>query len=188
MGATTADEEFSREFNDLLVSTFHTIERREGELISSYADLGISVSEAHVVEAVGRLAARLGTVSVSLVAEELGVSVPSAAESVKRLVGRGFLSKSKNERDKRQVDVALTAAGRKAYRLHALFHQRMVAAVAGELTAEERAVLARAVGKLKAFFEEAPNVAAEGAPVRQNSTTSPTGPAPAPSDADPDRR
>ena len=163
------DAAFARELNELLVGAFHSIERFEERSLRSLAGADLSVNEAHVVEAVGRASAgRPEGVTVTNLAEALSVRVPTATASVNRLVAKGLLAKERGERDARSVYVRLTRDGRRAYRLHALFHRRMVDAVAGQMTPEERAALASGVQKLKAFFGNQADGAPEGRRVVQN--------------------
>ena len=149
----TADDTFAQQLNDLLVSTFHSIERYEERSLRAFDGLDLSVNEAHVIDAVGHAANdyRRG-VTVTSVADALGVRVPTATAAVNRLVSKGLLVKERSSSDGRSINVRLTAAGRRAFRLHELFHRRMVDAVAGDLTADERAALAQGIRKLKAFF------------------------------------
>lgn len=156
------DEAFVQQLNSLLVSTFHSIERYEERSLQSFDGMGLSVNEAHVVEAVGTCATdyRCG-VSVSGIAAAMGVRVPTATAAVNRLVSKGILTKERSADDGRSINVRLTQAGRRAFRLHALFHRRMVDAVAGGLTIEERNALARGIRKLQIFFESAANPAVD---------------------------
>jgi DNA-binding MarR family transcriptional regulator len=62
---------------------------------------------------------------VKLVAEQLGVSVPSASRAVDELVRRGLASRDEDPDDRRVRRVSLTAAGRE------LSEQVMAARVAG---------------------------------------------------------
>jgi len=150
------DDEFARAFNDLLVATFNSIEEYEEQALCSFEGLSITTAEAHVIDAVGRGCYHHPEgCTVTLVATTLGIRVPSATAAVNRLVAKGFLEKARSGTDARAVHVKLTQSGRRAYRLHALFHRRMVDAVAGDMTAEERATLARGVQKLKQYFVDA---------------------------------
>ena len=146
---------FELALNELLVGTFHSIERYEENVMRSAGGVdGVSTAEAHVIDAVGRLAAagESGGATVTQIADELGVSLPSVTSSVNRLVKKGLLAKSRSSTDARSVIVSLTHSGEKAYRLHAMFHQRMTRALAQDLTPEERVVLTSGIKKLEAFF------------------------------------
>lgn len=164
-----ADEAFAHALNDLLVTTFHSIERFEEQSLRSFDGLDLSVNEAHVIEAVGRgTPQHPGGMTVSQVAAALSVRVPTATAAVNKLAAKGLLAKERSAHDGRAVHVLLTQTGRRAFRLHDLFHRRMVDAVAGNMSPEERSVLATGVQKLKAFFEKAANGDAEPARLVHN--------------------
>lgn len=165
----TDDEAFSEELNTLLVSTFRSVERYEGRCLRSFYGMGLSISDAHVIDAVGRGAATCPDgVTVTAVAETLGVRNPTATAAVNRLVAKGLLLKERSTGDLRSVNVRLTRDGRRAFRLHRLFHRRMVDAVAGTLPPQERSILASGIRRLKAFFEDTANGGATDAPVVHN--------------------
>lgn len=155
--AAITEDAFAQQLNDLLVSTFHSIERYEERSLRSFESLDLSVNEAHVIEAVGHAALdyRQG-VTVTSIAEALSVRVPTATAAVNRLVSKGLLVKERSAHDGRSINVRLTRAGRRAYRLHELFHRRMVDAVAGSMNPDERAALVQGIRKLKAFFSDGP--------------------------------
>lgn len=50
--------------------------------------------------------------------------------------------------------VALTKKGKQAYRVHGLFHKRLIGNALEGLNSEEETVLIRALSKVKFFFEE----------------------------------
>ncbi len=167
--STADDEAFSEELNNLLVSTFRSIERYEERCLRSFYGMDLSISDAHVIDAVGRGASsHPHGVTVTAVAETLGVRNPTATAAVNRLVAKGFLLKERSTGDLRSVNVRLTRSGRRAFRLHRLFHRRMVDAVAGMLPPQERSTLASGIRRLKSFFEDTANGGATNAPVVHN--------------------
>lgn len=148
-----ADEAFVSTFNDLLVSTFRTIEGYEQAMLDADGSGGLTIAEVHLVEAVGRAArACPAGATVGGVAEALGVRTPTVTAQVNRLAAKGLLAKARNTQDARIVNLSLTQAGEKAYRLHALFHRRLARAVLADLTERERDALVSGIGKLEAFF------------------------------------
>ena len=50
--------------------------------------------------------------------------------------------------------VQLTSKGRKAFRAHDAFHKKMADRALERLTPEEEAVLYKALGKVKEFFDQ----------------------------------
>lgn len=153
---TQGDAAFDRVLNEFLVSTYRAIERYEEKSLRVMGGLDLTTSEAHMVEAVGLgMREHPEGVPVTQLADMLGVRVPSATASVKRLMEKGLLSKERSASDGRSINVRLTQQGRRAYRLHAGFHRHMVQACAGQLSAEERRVFASSLAKLADFFNAA---------------------------------
>ena len=139
-----------QEVNDLLVETFNSILRVEEDVLNNRLTDGLTIAEIHTIHAVGLHESS----PMNVVASRLGVTLATLTASVNKLVGKGFVTRSRSESDRRQVLVSLTAAGRSAYRTHELFHKQMVDAALSVLAPEEEAIFARAVLKIKEFFEE----------------------------------
>ncbi len=139
-----------QEVNDLLVETFNSILRVEEDVLNNRLTDGLTIAEIHTIHAVGLLESS----PINVVASRVGVTLATLTASVNKLVGKGFVTRSRSESDRRQVLVSLTAAGRSAYRTHELFHKQMVDAALSVLAPEEVAIFARAVLKIKDFFEE----------------------------------
>ncbi len=138
------------EINELLVSTFNSILRIEERLLDNRLTEGLSIAELHTVEAVGLYEEN----PMSVVAARLEVTPPTLNASISRLVKKGFVVRRRSEEDRRQVLVGLTAKGRKAYRVHRLFHQRMVEEALSGLTKKEERAFAKALGNVKRYFDE----------------------------------
>lgn len=147
---------FATELSDLLVSTYGSIDAIESKMLHDTHGLDISIAECRLIDIVGRATLRgSGKITVSEIADALGVRRPSATAGVNRLVTKGFFGKTRSERDARRVNVSLTRAGERVYRLHAIFHRRMAEAVAGDMTPEEREVLLKGVRRLDDFYAQA---------------------------------
>ena len=150
---------FASELSDLLVSAYGSIDAIESKMLHDTHGLDISIAEARLIDIVGRFTLHdAGELTVSEVAEAAGVRRPSATAGVNRLVKKGFLAKRRNDRDARCVNVSLTRAGERVYRLHAIFHRHMAESVAGDMTPEERSVLLEGVRRLDNFYAQAKGV------------------------------
>ena len=153
---SSAGASYATELSDLLVSTYGSIDAIESKMLHDTHGLDISIAECRLIDIVGRATLRgSGKITVSEIADALGVRRPSATAGVNRLVTKGFLGKTRSERDARRVNVSLTRAGERVYRLHAIFHRRMAEAVAGDMTPEEREVLLKGVRRLDDFYAQA---------------------------------
>ncbi len=141
---------FSTELNDLLVNTFHSIMKLEEQSLDRIAK-GITLNEMHMLEAVagGKDNGR----SISDIAAELDITLPSVTMAVNKLVRKGLVMKHKGEDDKRVVMVKLSPEGRRAEVAHRFFHRYMVQSITRDMTDAEEAALLRGLRKLRAFFD-----------------------------------
>ena len=62
------------------------------------------------------------------------------------------MERARSEEDRRVVLISLSAKGRKAYRHHQEFHNKMVLAVLKDLNVKETEALTNALLKLQSFF------------------------------------
>ncbi len=138
-----------QEINELLTSTFNAILRIEERAINNRLIEGISIAELHTIEAIGLHEEN----PMSTVAARLEVTLATLNASVNNLVKKGYAQRRRCEDDRRRVLVTLTRKGKQAYRLHQLFHARMVEEALSELTVEEERALAQALAKVKHYFE-----------------------------------
>ncbi len=143
-------DDFSKQLNLLLVDTFYSILRMEEQMLKSSGGMNLSIGEMHLLEAVGRGGAEGCT--ISSLAKERSVTLPSVTVAVNKLVKKGYVEKQKSEEDNRSVRVKLTQLGLRAEKLHNYFHEKMVDAVAKRMEEEEKQVLLKGIIKLNAFF------------------------------------
>lgn len=83
---------FERELNELLIQTFRDILKVE-ELILERSAPRLSVSEVHLIEAIRKSKDR--ALTVSEIASELDIAVPSATVAVNKLVKKVLLRKKR---------------------------------------------------------------------------------------------
>ena len=144
-------ERFVKELNQLLVSTYQTIEKMERKMIckGSAAAARLSMAEIHLIEAVGRGKERK---TISAIAERLNITLASVTVGVNKLVKKELLQKKRSEKDGRVIYVSLTSKGRAVYQRHTDFHMSMVKYIALGLTKEEQYAMLRGIQKLRNFF------------------------------------
>ncbi|HOB41905.1 MAG: MarR family transcriptional regulator [Bacillota bacterium] len=135
--------------NDVLVKLFNKILSIEEEAITKAAALGVTMSEIHVIEAIGTDEPK----SMSEVASTLGVTMGTLTASVNRLVHKGHVSRFRPEEDRRVVLVTLTEDGRLAHSIHERFHRRMINGILQDLDEESQDAIIVAAEKLYEFFE-----------------------------------
>lgn len=142
-------ERFVRELNQLLVSTYQSIEKMERKMICKGNGSSLSIAEIHLIEAVGR-GKELKTISA--LAERLNITLASVTVAVNKLVKKELLQKRRSEKDGRVIYVSLTSKGKNVYRRHNDFHVGMVKYIALGLTKEEKYAMLKGIQKLRDFF------------------------------------
>lgn len=141
------------ELNTLFVDTFTAIMQVEEKSLKHVGQGELSIAEFHTLECIGR--GRDNSRTVGEIAEALGVTVPTVTVCVNKLVKKGYVTKTKSEKDARVAIIELTPAGKKMNRLHRFFHEQMVLSIRREFEDdEELEYLLRCIRKLNAFFSE----------------------------------
>ncbi len=140
------------ELNTLFVDTYNAIMLVEEKNLKRVGNGELSIAEFHTLECIGNGEDSRRTVGE--IAEALGVTVPTVTVCVNKLVKKGYVTKTRSERDARIAIIELTAEGRKMNRLHRFFHEQMVLAINREFEEEEMEYLLRCIRKLNTFFAE----------------------------------
>lgn len=141
---------FSRELNELLSDTFHSILKIEEQAVKQSEQSNLTINELHLLQSVSRDPER--GITISDIASEQCISVPSVTIAINKLEKKGYVEKCRCENDARRVYVKLTTLGRKVNNGHQYFHENMVRNVAAGMTDEEKAVLVKGIMKLNEFF------------------------------------
>lgn len=136
--------------NELLVDLFNDILTIEQNAIQSGEFKDLSVTEMHTIEAIGMYTQK----TMSEVANELNITVGTLTIAINNLVKKGYVQRSKSEKDRRIVQISLTKKGKLAYRIHSKFHSDMIKETISGLTDEEEEVLITSLEKLNKFFKE----------------------------------
>lgn len=145
-------EVFIETLNSMLVETFRELLRLEERMINKIGQMNISISELHLLDAVGK--GDNDFKSISRVADILKITLPSVTAGVKKLEEKGYIEKSKSETDGRFVYVRLTALGRRVNAVHKHFHRQMATEVSNGLDENEKQVLIKSITKLDHFFSK----------------------------------
>ena len=144
-------DDFGEKLNNLLVETFRDILKIEEKMLKS-RDMNLSISEIHVIEAVGK--GKKNSKTISELAEDLDVTIPSVTNAIKKLEANGYVEKRKSANDGRSVFVSLTRLGEKVDNVHKYFHKKMIMSLSKELSEQDKLSLAHAVERLDKFFKE----------------------------------
>ena len=140
---------FETSLNVVLVDTFNLILKHEEEAINKILSVPVSVTEAHVIEAVGKLKDR---VTASGVASLLNISKPTATVAIQKLEERGFIQRIRCDADRRKRLISLTETGKKIEKYHRAFHEKMVKTISGQFPEDEKKILLSLINKLNLFF------------------------------------
>ncbi|WP_461206990.1 MarR family winged helix-turn-helix transcriptional regulator [Clostridium sp. DL1XJH146] len=135
--------------NELLIEIFNDILVIEERAIKEEPLNDISITEMHTIEAVGMYEPRTMTV----VAKDLDITVGTLTTAINNLVRKEYVSRERDDKDRRVVKIKLTKKGKLAYRIHEKFHLDMIKHTIEGLTEEEEVVLADALKKLNKYFK-----------------------------------
>lgn len=151
MSEIVDEKGFKKEFNELLVDTFHLILQTELQMIKKYEYNSLSMREIHLLEIVGKAT---GGITISDIAKTFQITLASVTVMVQKLEKQGLLEKNKHNTDKRSVLLVLTDEGKKIDKMHYTFHKEMVTSIIKGFTDFERHVLYECVKRLNVFFKD----------------------------------
>lgn len=143
---------FCTHLNDLLVKAFRAVLKLEEQMLARMSTPSLSIGEFHLIETVGKDDGRSKTISE--IARDLSLSLPSVTVAVNKLEKKGFLKKTKGAEDGRTVSISLTELGARLDRVHQHFHERMVQTIAEDMSEEEKAALLKGIAKLNRYFDK----------------------------------
>lgn len=149
---------FSRDAEDLIVSVhdvIRTVLRRAHPALEAE---GISMGQFWALH----LVSSLRSASLSTVARHLNVSAPTVCANIDQLEAAGLVTRHRSERDRRAVDLSLTAKGRKVESRVWSRIGEVMAEATRELPPEDVAAAARVFRELTRRLEEREPTPAEG--------------------------
>jgi len=144
--------DFEKSLNNVLVETFNSILKFEESSLKKIVSVPVTITEAHMIEAIGTQENKEATVSE--IASMMNISMPTATVAVKKLESKGFILKAPCIKDGRRAIISLTEMGKKIDKAHSLFHTKMVRNISNQFQGAEKDVLYRAITKLSEFFRE----------------------------------
>ena len=140
---------FEEQLNEVIVDTYRSILRVEENILKRSDQTDLSISEIHMLEAVGKGKDRRRTISE--LAEVLNITLPSVTVAINKLMKKGYVEKVRGEEDGRIVYVSLTRQGRRIDSAHRYFHESMVRSIIRDMTESEMQALYKGVMKLTLF-------------------------------------
>jgi len=135
--------------NELLVEIFNRILAIEGESLKQKG-IKLSMSEIHVLEAV----TKVEEPTMTNIAKRLGITVGSLTVSVNTLYQKGFLSRERDQEDRRKVVIGLLQKSEEVLEVHNEFHNDMINSVFRDLKVGEDELLISSLKKLSSYFKQ----------------------------------
>jgi len=140
--------------NELLIKLFNDILHIEEQALKCDQFQNLSISEIHVLEAIGLEEAR----NMSSVARDLNITIGTLTIAINNLLRKGYVIRQRSEEDRRIVLISLTEKGKEAFRHHAEFHEEMINTTISKLSEEEKRVLVSALENISNYFKEKYNL------------------------------
>ena len=107
------------EMSESLVRIFENVLLTEEKSLSIGYFSDLSLAEMHTLTAIGPYEAK----TMSQTAQSLGITTGTLTVSIDRLVKKGYVTRRRDDRDKRIVRISLTKNGKLACRMHSKFHR-----------------------------------------------------------------
>lgn len=145
-------DEFDTELNNVLVNTFKSILKVEEVSLKNKGLKDLSISEMHLLEAVGKN--RDNGRTVSELAQDLFITLPSVTNAINKLEKKGYVQKNKSSEDGRVVYIVLTRLGKKIDSVHRYFHEQMIRKIGKELTKGEKQIFLKGLKNINDFFND----------------------------------
>lgn len=142
---------FEKEFNMLIVNTFHNILKTELKMINKITKSGLSMREVHLLEIVAE--DKKNSVTISKIAKSFGITLASVTVMVNKLCKNGYLTKKKSETDARSIFLTITKKGLDINKEHENFHKGMISKISKNLSEEQKKILANSVSVLNEMFK-----------------------------------
>lgn len=135
--------------NAMLVQIFADMMKWEGRALITEEFQDITNNDMHIIDVIGIDQMK----NMSTIAKQLRITVGTLTIAINNLLKKGYVERTRGQRDKRVVFISLSEKGRRAYRHHEKFHKDMVDKMLGCLTEEEIEVMSKSLHSLCQFME-----------------------------------
>ena len=143
-------DSFPRQMDEMLTTAYRQIWKVEEIMLRHMSNSSLSLSEMHMLESIGKKRGEI--VTVTDIAQDLDITLPSVTAMVKRLEKKGYITKEKSAEDRRAVNIVLTYEGRRAETAHRFYHRRMVRAITRDMNDQEKEAVLSGLGKMIEFM------------------------------------
>ena len=139
--------EIEDDINEILMDTYTEIARVEQAALSGSRLKGLSITEIHTIQAIGKKRCSMGPL-----ASALGVTMATLTVAIDRLEKKGYVLRTRSETDRRMVFVELTHNGMVAFRIHNMYHIRLMNEMLEGLSDHDKEVLHMVLGRINRYF------------------------------------
>ena len=144
------EQEIRKLLNQVLKDLFYKILRLQEKSVSQSSNSAISRTEMHILEVVQDEQ----DVTITRLADALGITKATASVSVSRLTEKRYLYKDASEQDKRKSILKLTEVGEKSCRKHRQFHDTMIESLLRDFRIEDYPYALKSLQALLDFFNQ----------------------------------
>ncbi len=142
------EEVIRKLLNQILKDLFFKILKLQAKMVSRTAKESVSRTEMHTLEAIESSE----YVTLTQIADKLGITKATASVTIKRLVKKGFVKKDKEENDKRITTLKLTEKGEISCGKHREFHEGLVDRILQEFNISEHPYVVKSLQALLDYF------------------------------------
>ncbi len=135
--------------NELLVEVFNQILSIESETLKDKG-VKLSMTEIHVLEAIRN--SKVPT--MGNVAQRLRITLGTLTTSVNVLVKKEYVSRYRDENDRRKVYLTLREPAIEALKVHDMFHEEMISSLIDDLHLDEDEVLLKSLENISDYFKD----------------------------------
>lgn len=134
--------------NELLVEVFNQILSIEADVLKEKG-VKLSMTEVHVLEAIRNT----DVPTMGNVAHRLRITLGTLTTSVNVLVKKEFVSRHRDENDRRKVYLTLNPSALEVLKVHDMFHEDMISAIIDDLKIDEDEVLLKSLENISDYFK-----------------------------------
>jgi DNA-binding MarR family transcriptional regulator len=135
--------------NELLVDVFNHILNIEGDILKKRG-VKLSMTEVHVLEAIRNT----DVPTMGNVAQKLRVTLGTLTTSVNVLVRKAYVTRYRDEKDRRKVYLKLTNSAHDVLKIHDEFHDEMIDSLFKDLELEKDEVLMKSLENISQYFKK----------------------------------
>lgn len=131
---------------EILISAYSKIITCEEKVLKNIGELGLK--EFHTLDTIASTT-KNKTNTANNIASILNITPGTLTTNLDRLISKGYISKEKDENDKRQVKILLTSSGINIRRKRELAHKKIINSALAHLSTTEKVALVNALNKIE---------------------------------------